>query len=176
MPFLNDWMPLPRLPMTSGRRPAPNTSRTITRMITSSPIPSPNMASIIGKRSQAGKLALRGPGGAPILRPLDASDFSDRVRAAASLGREARSLPGQRAWRRPEGPVGRGGPVRALLPGGVRDRTVAPRAADPLRHPERAPRRRRRALLRAVDRSRGAAAGPRPAAGLAREPPPTARL
>ena len=36
-------------------------------------------------------------------------------------------------------------PRRSVLPGGLRDRPVAPRAADPLRHPEPPPRRRRRA-------------------------------
>src|SRR4029453_108817 len=69
MPFLKDWMPFPRLPITSGSRPAPKIRRTMTRMMTSSPIPSPNMASIIGKGLGAGKLALRGPDLAPIVAP-----------------------------------------------------------------------------------------------------------
>ena len=46
-----------------------------------------------------------------------------------------------------------------------------PGPADPLRDPERAPRRRRRALLRAVDRPRGGAAAGGPPAVLGRHPP-----
>src|SRR5262249_24571981 len=120
------------------------------------------------------KLALRRPGGAPILRPLDASDFSDRVRAAATLGREAGPLPWQRAGRRPEGPLVGRGTLCPLLSRGVRDRAIPSRPADPLRHPEPPVRRRRRALLRAVVRHGGSAARVRSAPGVTREPPAAA--
>src|SRR5262245_64134853 len=119
-------------------------------MTSSSPMPRPNMARIIGNDCEARKLALRRPGAAPILRPLDASDFSDRVRAAATLGREAWPLPWQRAGRRPEGPLVGGGALRALISRGVRDRTIPSRTSNPLIHPEPPLRRRRRAVLRAL--------------------------
>jgi predicted Zn finger-like uncharacterized protein len=42
-PFLKACTPLPMLPMTSGSRPAPKMTRTITSTTRSSPIPKPNM-------------------------------------------------------------------------------------------------------------------------------------
>src|SRR3989454_4697302 len=42
-PFLNSCIPFPRLPIISGNRPGPKTSRTTTRTTTNSPMPMPNM-------------------------------------------------------------------------------------------------------------------------------------
>src|SRR2546425_4606370 len=42
-PFLNSCNPFPRLPITSGRRPGPKTTKTITSTTSSSPKPMPNM-------------------------------------------------------------------------------------------------------------------------------------
>src|SRR5213593_3641999 len=42
-PFLNSCIPFPRLPIISGNRPGPKTSRTTTRTTTNSPMPMPNI-------------------------------------------------------------------------------------------------------------------------------------
>ena len=82
-------------------------------------------------------------------------------RAAPGLGAEAGALHRLRARRR--GAVARPGPgrVAAGVPRHLRDRAAQPGPADPLRDPERARRRRRRAVLRPVDRPRGGAAAAR---------------
>src|SRR5262245_52254304 len=97
MPFLNDWMPLPRLPMTSGRRPAPKTSRTITKMTSSSPIPSPNMDEIIRKPPGAGKPALRRRGAPPIFAaPMLRTFRTEYERLLPSVERPGRYLGDER--------------------------------------------------------------------------------
>ena len=56
-------------------------------------------------------------------------------------------------------PRPRQGGLAARLPRHLRDRPAQPGPADPLRDPQRARRRRGRAVLRAVDRPRGACCG-----------------
>src|SRR5581483_8277277 len=55
IPFLNACTPFPRLPITSGSRPAPKTIMTMTRTTKSSPMPMPNMRGMIGERLLPGK-------------------------------------------------------------------------------------------------------------------------
>src|SRR5262245_48802738 len=103
----------------------------MTSTTTSSPKPKPNIRRIIREAPWAGKLALRRRNPLPILAGLDA-DVSRRVRAHPAARREAGPLPGERAWRDPQGSRADRGPGRPGVPRGLRDRTVAPGAADPL--------------------------------------------
>ena len=98
--------PLPRLPITSGSRPAPKTTRTMTSTMTSSPMPRPNMGRIIGEGPRAGKLALRRScQGVFLYSPASMlQTFRDELRAAPAARREAGPLPRQRARRDPQGP------------------------------------------------------------------------
>ena len=80
------------------------------------------------------------------------------ARAPAGQGAEAGPLHRVRGRRRRPRPRARSGGLAARLPRHLRDRAAQPGPADPLRDPERARRRRGRAVLRAVDRPRGRAA------------------
>src|SRR5262249_56514079 len=120
--------------------------------------------------------SLRYPGPLPILRGSHAAELSRSLRAAPAAGREARPLPRERAWNPPQRPAAGAAPLRARVPGGVRDPTVTPRPADSLARSESASRRGRRTDLRTVAGPGSPAAESRSAARLAREPPVTRRL
>ncbi len=109
-----------------------------------------------------------------------AAECHDRTlgadRNAPGTGAETGSVHRVRGRRRhPPARAGQG-VVAARLPRCVRGRPAQPGPADPLRDPQRATRRRRRAHVRALDRPLAAAAPARRAAVLRRHPPRRRRL